>query len=88
MWKRSWTKRRIKRGNGPTDWLNGREEGKLERTSRRKERTVLQKEKQNGERTKQLEIAKNLIKLGLNVDDIVKATGLSKDEIEKLEKKQ
>ena len=37
-----------------------------------------------GERAKQLEIAKNLIKLGLNVDDIVKATGLSKEEIEKL----
>ena len=80
MWKRSW----IKRGNGQAEWLSGREEGKLERTSRRKERTVLQKEKQNGERTKQLEIAKNLIKLGLNVDDIVKATGLSKEEIEKL----
>ena len=37
-----------------------------------------------GERVKQLEIAKNLIKLGLNIDDIVKATGLSKEEIEKL----
>ena len=36
------------------------------------------------QRTKQLEIAKNLIKLGINVDNIVKATGLSKDEIEKL----
>ena len=44
MWKRGW----IKRGNGQTEWLNGREEGKLERISRRKERTVLQKEKQNG----------------------------------------
>ena len=54
------------------------------RKSRRKVRADLQKEKQNGERTKQLEIAKNLIKLGINVDDIVKATGLSKEEIEKL----
>ena len=44
MWKRSW----IKRGNGQAELLNGREEGKLERISRRKERTVLQKEKQNG----------------------------------------
>ena len=84
MWKRSWIERRIKRGNGSAEQLNGREEGKLERISRRKERTVLQKEKQNGERTKQLEIAKNLIKLGINVDNIVKATGLSKEEIEKL----
>ena len=54
------------------------------RKSRRKVRADLQKEKQNGERTKQLEIAKNLIKLGINVDNIVKATGLSKEEIEKL----
>ena len=37
-----------------------------------------------GERVKQLEIAKNLIKLGINIDDIVKATGLSKEEIENL----
>ena len=41
-----------------------------------------------GERAKQLEIAKNLIKLGLNIDDIVKATGLSKEEIEKMSKDQ
>ena len=54
------------------------------RKRRRKIRADLQKEKQNGERTKQLEIAKNLIKLGINVDNIVKATGLSKEEIEKL----
>ena len=33
-------------------------------------------------------IAKNLIKLGINVDDIVKATGLSKDEVEELTKKK
>ena len=37
-----------------------------------------------GERAKQLEIAKNLIKLGINIDDIIKATGLGKEEIEKL----
>ena len=34
------------------------------------------------------EIAKNLIKLGLNIDDIVKATGLSKEEIEKISKEK
>ena len=33
---------------------------------------------------KNKEIAKNLIKLGINIDDIIKATGLSKEEIEKL----
>ena len=44
----------------------------------------MQKEKQNGIAKEKIEIAKNLIKLGINVDDIVKATGLSKEEIEKL----
>ena len=44
----------------------------------------MQREKQNGLVKGKIEIAKNLIKLGLNVDDIVKATGLSKEEIENL----
>ena len=48
--------------------------------------TDLQKEKQNGIAKEKIEIAKNLIKLGINVDDIVKATGLSKEKLEKLEK--
>ena len=80
MWERSWIKRR----NGQTEWLGGM----AKRKRRRKIRADQQKERKNGlaegERAKQLEIAKNLIKLGLNVDDIVKATGLSKEEIEKL----
>ena len=42
------------------------------------------KERQNGRAEGKIEIAKNLIKLGINVDNIVKATGLSKEEIEKL----
>ena len=84
MWKRGWIERRIKRGNGQTEWLNGREEGKLERTSRRRSKTENQNGLAEGERVKQLEIAKNLIKLGINIDDIVKATGLSKEEIENL----
>ena len=58
------------------------------RKRRRKIRADQLKENQNGlaegERVKQLEIAKNLIKLGINIDDIVKATGLSKEEIENL----
>ena len=37
---------------------------------------------------KNKKIAKNLIKLGINVDDIVKATGLSKDKVEELTKKK
>ncbi len=66
----------------------GLKEGMAKRKRRRKIRADQQKERKNGlaegERAKQLEIAKNLIKLGINVDDIVKATGLSKEEIEKM----
>ena len=54
------------------------------RTCRRRSKTENQNGLAEGERVKQLEIAKNLIKLGINIDDIVKATGLSKEEIENL----
>ena len=64
----------------------GLKEGMAKRKRRRKKRTVLQKEKLNGRVEEKTEIAKNLIKLGINVDNIVKATGLSKEEIEKLSK--
>ena len=51
-----------------------------------------QKENQNGlaegERAKQLEIAKNLINIGMKVEDIIKVTGLSKEEIENLIKEK
>ena len=30
------------------------------------------------------EVAKNLLKMGMSVDDIIKATGLKKEEIEQL----
>ena len=59
-------------------------EGMAKRKRRRKIRADQQKEKLNGRTEEKTEIAKNLIKLGINIDDIVKATGLSKDEIEKL----
>ena len=39
-----------------------------------------------GEKNKSIEIAKNLINLNMDIDTIVKATGLSKKEIEKLMK--
>ena len=57
------------------------------RTCRRRSKAEEPKERQNGIAKGKIEIAKNLIKLGINVDDIVKATGLSKEKIEKLEKK-
>ena len=53
---------------------------------RRNCQTEEKKGSQSGLAEGKNEIAKNLIKLGLNVDDIVKATGLSKEEIEKLSK--
>ena len=59
-------------------------EGMAKRKRRRKIRADQQKEKLNGRTEEKTEIAKNLKKLGINIDDIVKATGLSKDEIEKL----
>jgi predicted transposase/invertase (TIGR01784 family) len=37
-----------------------------------------------GERKKQIEIAKKLLEIGLEIEDIEKATGLTKEEIEKL----
>ena len=37
-----------------------------------------------GEKKKQLEIAKKLLELNIPIEKIVSATGLSKDEIEKL----
>ena len=80
MWKRGW----IERGNGQTEEQkenqSGLAEGKKERSCRRRGKT----ENQNGLAEGKIEIAKNLIKLGINIDDIIKATGLSKEEIEKL----
>ena len=39
-----------------------------------------------GKKEKSIEIAKNMLKLGINIDTIVLSTGLSKDEIENLKK--
>ena len=88
MWKRGW----IKRGNGQTEeqkenqsgLAEGKKNGLAEGEAKRTSQTENQNGLAEGERAKQLEIAKNLIKLGLNIDDIVKATELSKEEIEKL----
>ena len=62
--------------------------GIAKRKRRRKKRTALQKEKQNGiakgERAKQLEIAKNLIAKGFEKNEIAEITKLSIEEIENL----
>ena len=39
---------------------------------------------EKGERKKAIEIAKNLLEMGMSIDNIMKATGLSKEEIAKL----
>ena len=40
-----------------------------------------------GEKKKQKEIAKNLLKMGMDVSKVIEATGLEKKEIEKLANK-
>jgi len=42
------------------------------------------KGKREGARQKALETAKNLVSMGLPIENIVKATGLSKQEVEQL----
>ena len=42
------------------------------------------KGRKEGERKKQIEIAKRLLKLGIGIEDIEKATELTKEEIENL----
>jgi transcription initiation factor IIE alpha subunit len=39
----------------------------------------------NGEKSKQIEIAKKLLKMEMSIEQIVEATGLKKEEIEKLQ---
>ena len=60
----------------------GLKEGIARRKSRRKKRTALQ----NGRTEEKTEIAKNLINIGMKVEDIIKVTGLSKEEIKKISK--
>ena len=55
--------------------LEGRMEGRME---------GLAEGREEGERNKQLEVARNLKEIGLAVEMIMKGTGLSKEEIEKL----
>jgi predicted transposase/invertase (TIGR01784 family) len=43
-----------------------------------------EKGRKEGERKKQIEIAKELLKLGIKIEDIEKATKLTKEEIQKL----
>lgn len=46
--------------------------------------TAEQKGREKSKKTREIEIAKNLLKVGVSVDLIAESTGLSIDEIEKL----
>ena len=43
-----------------------------------------EKVKKSGAKEKSIEIAKNLLKMGMTIEQIIDATQLSKEEIEKL----
>ena len=47
-------------------------------------RNSLDSAKQEGKKDKAMEIAKNLLEMGMSIDNIMKATGLSQEEIDKL----
>lgn len=49
-----------------------------------RDREKIEEGRQEGRQEEKLEIAKNMIKLGIDIDTIIKATGLSKEIIEKL----
>ena len=61
----------------------GKEEGRREGLKEGREEGRIQGIKE-GERKKQLEIAKELLNLKIDISDIIKATGLSKEEIDNL----
>ncbi len=48
------------------------------------EKIGLEKGRRQGEEQKKIEIAKKLLALGISLEDIQKATGLTKKEIENL----
>lgn len=66
-------------------------EKKLEQLLGIKERnktTEMKKEKQNGAKAKQKEIAKKMLELKLDIDIIIQSTGLSKEQIEQIKNEQ
>jgi flagellar biosynthesis/type III secretory pathway protein FliH len=65
----------------------GREEGIQKGIQKGREEGIQkgrEEGREEGEREKSIQIAKNLKKMGMKMDLIVKATGLSKTDIEKL----
>lgn len=78
----------IKKANDEYEYLTGEEAERriafLRDKAIRDEKSIREGAMEEGERKKQREIAKELLKMGMKVEDIKKATKLTKEEIEKL----
>ena len=82
----------IRKANEEYEYLTGEEaerriaflRDKAIRDENNVRKRAIEKGREEGERKKQIEIARELLKLGLKIEDIEKATKLTKEEIEKL----
>ena len=80
--------KRIQRAKEEYEFLTGKEAERriafLRDKAIKDENNIRKRAKEEGERKKQIEIAKELLKLGIKIEDIEKATKLTKEEIQKL----
>ncbi len=78
----------IRRAKEEYEFLTGKEAERriafLRDKAIKDENNIRKRAKEEGERKKQIEIAKELLKLGIKIEDIEKATKLTKEEIQKL----
>ena len=78
----------IKKANEEYEYLTGDEAERrlafLRDKAIRDENNMIASAKEEGERKKQIEIAKELLKLGMSLENIEKVTKLTKEEIQKL----
>lgn len=72
----------------PADLTEFREAERLREKARHDEAQALHHAKQEGIQQgvseRNIEIARNALQMGMTIDDIVKLTGLARDEIERL----
>lgn len=78
----------IKKANDEYEYLTGEEAERriafLRDKAIRDEKSIREGAVEEGERKKQIEIAKKMLKMKLTIEQIEEATGLTKEEIEKL----
>lgn len=78
----------IRKANEEYEYLTGEEVERrivfLRDKTIRDENNIRKRAIEEGERKKQIEIVRELLKLGLKTEDIEKVTKLTKEEIEKL----